>query len=224
MNRTANRTTSRQRARVPRITSRTIKKRETRQRILASARHIARREGLRAASVPRVMGDAGLTVGGFYAHFDSKTSLDAEVIRTMLGDLPGRWLSGLEDSEGLEWLARAVSRYLRAEHRDNLDGCSYPAVLSEVARSSDEVRRAFAEAFKLRVAAFEQHAPATNGCTPRQRALATMALTIGGLLLARAAAGDRVSDEVLAACRRWALPDTGAAKPGTRGRTAKSKT
>jgi TetR/AcrR family transcriptional repressor of nem operon len=182
-----------------RVTGRAVRKRETHERILKSADVIARREGLRAASVPRVMHGAGLTVGGFYAHFPSKTAMDAEIIRTMLGG-QARWLRGLEESAGLEWVERALKRYLSREHRD-------PAVLSEVAMSSEEVRAACADALEARVAAFETQAPPVAGCSPRERALATMALTIGGLLLSRATRGKPISEELLGACRKWALPE-----------------
>ena len=192
--------------RTRRVTGRAVRKRETHERILKSADVIARREGLRAASVPRVMHGAGLTVGGFYAHFPSKTAMDAEIIRTMLGG-QARWLRGLEESAGLEWVERALKRYLSREHRDNVDGCAYPAVLSEVAMSSEEVRGACADALEARVAAFETQAPPVAGCSPRERALATMALTIGGLLLSRATRGKPVSEELLGACRKWALPE-----------------
>jgi TetR/AcrR family transcriptional repressor of nem operon len=198
---------SRASGRSRRLTHRAARKRETHDRILKSAGRIARREGLRAASVPRVMRGAGLTVGGFYAHFRSKDAMDAEMIRTMLGELPGRWLRGLEDAAGLEWLERAVRRYLSTAHRDNDDGCAYPAVLSEVAKAGPDVRRAFADAFELRAAAFAAHAPAVPGATVRERVLATMALTVGGLLLSRATKGDPASEEILAACRKWALPE-----------------
>src|SRR6267142_2866515 len=188
-----------------RVTDRAAGKRDTHQPILLSGSPLARREGLRAASVPRVMGGAGLTTGGFYAHFQSKTAMDVEIVRTMLRPLHG--LEGLDDVPSFDWLQRAVKRYLSVAHRDNLEGCPYPAVLSEIASAPDEVRRAFAEALERRVAAFEPHVPGT-AVLARQRALATMALTIGGLLLARAAQGQPISKEMLMACRRWALPET----------------
>jgi TetR/AcrR family transcriptional repressor of nem operon len=197
----------------PRVTPRGTKKHDTHERILASASRIARREGLRAASVPRVMSGAGLTTGGFYAHFDSKTAMDAEIVRTMLSPLLG--MAGLEDVSGFEWLQRAVKRYLSVAHRDNLDGCPYPAVLSEIGLAPGEVRRAFAQALDIRVAAFQPHIPASAGVTARERALATMALTIGGLLLARAAQGHPISEELLSACRRWALPEAAPRDNGT---------
>lgn len=197
--------TSRRRPR-PRTTDRAARKRDTHERILASASAIARRKGLRAASVPRVMSGAGRTVGGFYAHFPSKTAMDVEIVRTLLGPLIG--LAGLENAAGLDWLQRAVKRYLSVAHRDDAAGCGYPAVLSEVASAPGEVRQAFAEALEKRVAAFQPHVPRATGVTARERALATMALTIGGLLLARAAKGHPISEDMLSACRSWALPET----------------
>ena len=188
-----------------RVTNRAARKRDTHERILQSASQIARREGLRAASVPRVMSGAGLTTGGFYAHFDSKTGMDVEIVRVLLSPLLG--LSGLEDSAGLDWLQRAVKRYLSVAHRDNLDGCGYPAVVSEVASAPGEVRQAFADALEIRVAAFQPHVPPAAGVTARERAVATMAVTIGGLLLSRATQGHPISEELLSACRKWALPE-----------------
>ena len=151
------------------------------------------------------MRGAGLTTGGFYAHFRSKTAMDAEIARTLLGPLRG--LEDLDDA-GFVWLLRAVKRYLTVAHRDNVDGCAYPAVLSEIASGPAAVRREFAKALDTRVAAFESHTPPAAGVTPRQRALATMALTIGGLLLSRASRGHAISEDMLSACRAWALPET----------------
>jgi TetR/AcrR family transcriptional repressor of nem operon len=194
-------------ARHRRITKRDIKKQETRERILQAAAAIARREGLQAASIPRVMRAAGLTVGGFYGHFASKSTLDAEVIRTVIGAIPGRSLAGLQDVSGLAFIERATLRYLTVAHRDKPDGCSYPSILSGIAMGSTEVKAAFASALDLRVKAFEAHMPALPGVTARERSLALMALTIGGLLLARASSTAAISSEVLAACQKWALPE-----------------
>lgn len=168
------------------------------------------------------MHGAGLTVGGFYAHFPSKTAMDAELVRAMLGELPGRWLRGLETVSGLEWIERAVARYLSLAHRDNLDGCAYPAVLSEVSSAAPEVREAFAEALELRVRAFATHIPPLPGMTARSRAIATIASTIGGLLLARSTRGTPISQEVLAACQSLLLPEYQTA-PALRSRKARAQ-
>src|ERR1700712_5084447 len=91
----------------------TLKKRRTHDRIIAAAGRIVRKNGLAAASVSRVMHGAGLTVGGFYAHFRSKRAMDAEVVQATLGGVPVPW---------------SIDRYLSTAHRDDAEhGCAFPA-------------------------------------------------------------------------------------------------
>ena len=165
-----------------------LKKRRTHDRIIAAAGRIARKNGLAAASVSRVMHGAGLTIGGFYAHFSSKRAMDAEVVQATLGDSSVPW---------------SVARYLTAAHRDNTDhGCAFPAMLSEIARADEPTRMALARAIDMRARELAKTGPRTSRGRARQRALATLALCVGGLALARAMRGHKASDEVLAACRK----------------------
>ena len=60
------------------------KKAQTRERILAAASTALLQRGPAEPSVGEVMGAAGLTVGGFYAHFESKDALMLEVFQQML--------------------------------------------------------------------------------------------------------------------------------------------
>ena len=168
----------------------TLKKRRTHDRIIASAGRIARKNGLAAASVSRVMRGAGLTIGGFYAHFRSKRAMDTEVVQATLGDSSIPW---------------SVDRYLTSAHRDNArHGCAFPAMLSEVARADEPTRMAMARALDARALELAGAARGRRGAAARQRALATLALCVGGLALARAMRGHPASDEVLTACRVWA--------------------
>jgi TetR/AcrR family transcriptional regulator, transcriptional repressor for nem operon len=183
------------------LSRQSLKKRRTHDRIIAAAGRIARKNGLAAASVSRVMHGAGLTIGGFYAHFRSKRAMDAEVVQATLGDSSVPW---------------SVDRYLTARHRDNVEhGCAFPAMLSEVARADDATRMAMARAIDARARELARARPGRGGHAARQRALATLAICVGGLALARAMRGHRASDEVLAACRKWACPE-----PGRRARRA----
>jgi TetR/AcrR family transcriptional regulator, transcriptional repressor for nem operon len=195
------------RRRAPRVSQRAIKKAETRQRILNAAASIARREGFHAASIPRVMREAGLTIGGFYVHFESKLAMDAEVIRTVFEPISSGALTRLHNLQGLAWLEKAVANYLSPINRDHPMGCPYPSILSAVAIAPDAVKQAFVDAMRLRIGAYEAHAPKLPGVTPRERAIAATALTIGGLILARATSVDPLSDEILKACAKWALPE-----------------
>jgi len=168
----------------------TLKKRRTHDRIIASAGRIVRKNGLAAASVSRVMHGAGLTIGGFYAHFRSKQAMDAEVVEATLGHSSIPW---------------SVDRYLSAAHRDDPGhGCPFPAMLSEIARADEATRMALARAIDFRAKELARENPGKRGASARQRAYATLALCVGGLALARAMRGHPASDEVLSACRKWA--------------------
>jgi TetR/AcrR family transcriptional regulator, transcriptional repressor for nem operon len=168
----------------------TLKKRRTHDRIIASAGRIVRKNGLAAASVSRVMHGAGLTIGGFYAHFRSKQAMDAEVVEATLGDSSVPW---------------SIDRYLSAAHRDDPGhGCPFPAMLSEIARADEATRMALARAIDARARELARENPGRRGASARQRAFATLALCVGGLALARAMRGHPSSDEVLVACRKWA--------------------
>jgi TetR/AcrR family transcriptional repressor of nem operon len=190
------------------MTARTEAKARTHARIVDTASRLVRKKGLAAASVERVMHGAGLTIGGFYAHFRSKRAMDVEVLRQALGNTRRTWLGGLDGTEGLAWLSRAVKRYLSVAHRDQPDdGCPMPAVLSELARADKATRQPLVDAVEIATREFQARAPARDGSSARERALATLALCIGGLALARALKGDPISDELIRACRKWALPE-----------------
>src|SRR4051794_7882832 len=99
-------------------------KQKTRQRILEAAAVVFRRQGLTAGSVDKIMGEAGLTAGGFYAHFASKEALFTEMLIEALR--PARVLSGKadEDVSGAERIQAIVARYLSPAHRRSIDrGC-----------------------------------------------------------------------------------------------------
>jgi TetR/AcrR family transcriptional repressor of nem operon len=175
---------------VKRTSRHSVKKRRTHDRIIAAAGRIARKNGLAAASVSRVMHGAGLTIGGFYAHFRSKRAMDAEVVQATLGASVTPW---------------SIDRYLTAAHRDDAEhGCAFPAMLSEIARADEATRMAMARAIDARARALARVMPGTRSAARRQRALATLALCVGGLAMARAMRGHKASDEVLAACRKMA--------------------
>jgi len=197
------------RTKISKVSRRAKAKAATHEKILATAGWLARTEGLAAVSVPRVMRGAGLTVGGFYAHFPSKRAMDAEVIRKASAKSHRGWPGAINDEKGLDWLTTAVKSYLSRSHRDNAaGGCVFPAIVSEVAHSGKGTREATIEAFENYARAIAAHAPGARGVTARERALATFALCVGGIALGRAFQGYELSDEILSACRKWALPES----------------
>lgn len=187
----------------------------THERILEAAGLLIRRQGFSGASVEKVMKAAGLTVGGFYAHFTSKQALLIESLSRILGSRRTEWLQGLDDLRGAEWVSHFVRRYLTRAHRDaETPVCPLPAVMSDVVRGEAELKEALARELEVTVEAMVAHLPGDERASARERALTTFALCVGSLSLARATAGTPVSDELLSAARRAAvlLADTSETK------------
>ena len=179
-------------------------KQATHTRILSAAMGLFRQEGLSGTSVERVMRAAGLTVGGFYAHFDSKDSLVGAGLRSCMGQMRDVMRAHLGPGKGAEALAPLLRKYLSPGHRDHPEvGCPVPAVLSETPHAGEPVREAFKDEMEAHLAVLCEH---LEGAPSRRRhaALATLALMYGGLSLARALRGTPLSEEVLAACREYA--------------------
>ena len=172
------------------------KKTQTRERILDAARSALIQHGPADPSVQQVMGAAGLTVGGFYAHFQSKESLMLEAFCQLLGER--RALLEQVDSslDGEARRALVAAFYLSRKHRDATEsGCPLPTSLSEIAHLPEAFRQVLAEHVELMMANLAD--------TPEDadKVLADLALMVGGLALARALGRDELSDRVLRAAK-----------------------
>lgn len=172
------------------------KKTQTRERILAAAEAALLQRGPADPSVGEVMGAAGLTVGGFYAHFESKDALMLEAFRQLLcqrQELVGQMDERLPAAERRGLVA---AFYLSRKHRDAaVPGCPLPSSLSELARLPEAFRQALAEHLELMVAKL------AGSPEEADRVLADMALMVGGLALARALGPGEMSDRVLRAAK-----------------------
>ncbi|MDD3718146.1 MAG: TetR/AcrR family transcriptional regulator [Actinomycetota bacterium] len=183
--------------------AKTARKEMSRERILASAGSLLREKGISGSSVADVMEGAGMTVGGFYAHFPSKRSLVAEALREALRKSRGLLASSLAGKDGAAWVKAMAGGYLSRSHRDNpQSGCPLPATLCEVAREDAQVREALAGEIGDMVDEIASHLEAAGSHDPRSEALATLSTMVGSLTMARALAGTPLSDAVLRACRR----------------------
>jgi TetR/AcrR family transcriptional regulator, transcriptional repressor for nem operon len=181
------------------------KKRETRRRVIGAAGRRFKQHGFAGASLHEVMRDVDLTVGGFYAHFASKEALLAAVLELAIDDNTRALFYGLEEHAGEDWLREVARRYLSRRHRDEVaDGCPIPAIAAEISRSGPEVREACERALLRCQVEMARRIPARGDLDADDRSLATMALLIGGVLVARAVHDRELSDRVLSACRRMA--------------------
>src|SRR2546428_13218788 len=106
---------------------RTEAKRATHRRIVSSASRLMRQRGLTRAGVMDVMRGAGLTVGGFYAHFRSKRAMDLEVLEQTFDEVRARSDARLGDAARLDRLERALARLLlRSEPEPPLPAGALP--------------------------------------------------------------------------------------------------
>lgn len=182
--------------------AKTEKKERSHEKILESARSMVREKGLFGTSIADVMEGAGMTVGGFYAHFPSKQSLVAEALKETLRQSCERLEAYAGDEQGADRIKAIAGSYLSRAHRDMPKiGCPLPATLGDIARADDVVRQVFASEIDDQMSLIEQHLQEADRDEPRGEALAILATMVGGLTIARALKGTELSDEVLKACR-----------------------
>ncbi|HUC62753.1 MAG TPA: TetR/AcrR family transcriptional regulator [Alphaproteobacteria bacterium] len=181
------------------------RKAASRARILAAASRRLRRDGLAAATVAEIMADAGLTHGGFYAHFPDKAALVASALEAAMAESRAGWIEGLERLAPEEAQRQILGRYLSRAHREARGtGCPMAALGAELARADAGTRKGFEAALAATAAALEPHL-AGNALDPKSRAFAVIALSVGGLTLARMVDDASLADAILLACRRLAL-------------------
>jgi TetR/AcrR family transcriptional repressor of nem operon len=178
----------------------------------ASARLFGER-GIDAVSVSDLMGAAGLTHGGFYGHFDSKDALAVEACAAAFGRSVGRWQKRVLDADDRAAARKAIVQgYLSAESRASPGtSCPTATLAGDVARApaGAAVRKVFAGGVEELADLLAGLQETGERSSDRRQALADLSTLVGALLLARATAGEDVSDEFLSAARRHLL---GAAK------------
>ena len=173
-------------------------KKKTRAKIVDAARRLFNRYGFASVSIDDIMGEAGLTRGGFYNHFGTKEELYAAVVSQVIDGTPAsNWSRG--EGEPSDIIPGFVTAYLSQAHLENReDCCSLMALPSDVARGGEEVRKAYRQVFEFMVANLQK---GMSGPDTRRRALALAALCIGGMAVARAVDDMDLAHEVREAAR-----------------------
>jgi TetR/AcrR family transcriptional repressor of nem operon len=195
---------------------------ETHARIVKKASVRLRERGAHGIGVADLMKEAGLTHGGFYAHFDSREALVIEAFAYAMDRSRERWRKLAEQTPPDKRLAVIVDSYLNAVHRDDPGhGCAVPALGAEIARESPKTRKVFAAKLDQMIEMLAAHVPAASQKTSRKRALGTLATMMGTLVLARIAGNGDFSDEILAAGRETVFDRAGARKRNAKKSAAK---
>lgn len=179
----------------------------TRAKIIETARMLFNRHGFQNVTIDQVMQEAGLTRGGFYNHFKNKEALFSEAVSSFLMGRGAEWRNdaGIDPSNLQPEMAQhMIDSYLSAEHLGDLDGqCPMIALPSDVARADPQTQEAFQELLKAMVWLLENAQP--GGLTDRrQNALASAALCVGGMVLARTLPNSELAEQIRSAAHQAA--------------------
>jgi len=179
-------------------------KEKTRKRVLKEAARAIRQEGPERVGVAGVMARAGLTHGGFYAHFKSKDELVAAAIGEMFEDARKRFAINADGYPPDEGLIRHIDFYLSQAHRDaRATGCAIVALAADLPRLEDgPAREAYSQGalgMARRIAGLLAEL-GHEGAEDLGRSV--VAELVGSLSLARAVSDPEQSDRILAASRR----------------------
>ncbi len=192
---------------------------EVRSRIVESARRLFNRHGFEQVSLDGIMSGAGLTRGGFYNYFESKSDLYVEALNCFFTD--PKWKNcweGVEiDPNSTDFGAQVIRAYLSHQHFDDVENsCPMVALPADVTRGDAQLKRAFETVFAAMVNILER-SMSSRGREAHVRAQATAALCIGGMVVARAMQNRAAADALRDACMKVALDLCGrTGRPGKR--------
>jgi TetR/AcrR family transcriptional repressor of nem operon len=197
-------------------------KQDTHARIVKKAAVRLREKGAHGVGVADLMKEAGLTHGGFYAHFDSREALVIEAFAYASVRSRDHWRKIAEQTPPEKRLALIVDSYLNSAHRDDPGhGCAIASLGADIARESPKTRKAFSAELEQMIDLIADQIPSVPRKAARRQATATLATLMGALVMARIAGNGEFSDEIMAAGREAALGRAARAKPAPRLARAK---
>jgi TetR/AcrR family transcriptional repressor of nem operon len=190
-------------------------KQETKERVLKLAGKALREKGPDRLGVAEVMASAGLTHGGFYAHFASKDDFLAETLKEVFDNSAARTLKVTGDLPPKEALSAYIDYYVSTGHRDHPgQGCPIAALNSDLPRQPQKFRAAFDAGVKRLLAKLSAWIGAIGLDEPDKQAAALLSAMMGAVALSRAVADPQLSGDLIASARegikaRFALANQG---------------
>jgi TetR/AcrR family transcriptional repressor of nem operon len=177
-------------------------KEKTRQKVLKEAAKAIRQDGPDKVAVAGVMASAGLTHGGFYAHFKSKDDLVAAAIGEMFEDARKRFARSTEGYSPEAGLIRHIDFYLSVHHRDSRStGCALAALAADLPRLEGPARERFGQGVAGLTSRIAGLLSLLGRSEPVDLARSVVAELVGALSLARATPDAEQSERILAASR-----------------------
>jgi TetR/AcrR family transcriptional regulator, transcriptional repressor for nem operon len=172
-------------------------KARTHKRIVAIASKRLREKGLQGFGIAELMKEAGLTVGGFYKHFDSRDELIAEAVGSAFGDWQRRVDAAASGGPPVSY-AGLIDDYLSDVHRKNPGvGCAFSALAPEIARSDKRTRALTSEQVRNDLDLIVGLLPDKDKHAARSRAILTFSALVGAMSLARAVSDESLSRDIL---------------------------
>ena len=172
-----------------------VHKQATRQRIIETAGHRFKQDGIDGSGIAKLMADAGLTNGAFYAHFSSKDDLVAHVVADQLDTQAESFRALPPGRTGLEGFLR---EYLSPQHRDNpAGGCPSAALLDEIARSPAGTKHAYTDGAQAILDEIAARLAPEDPQSARAKALGLYTIAVGTLQMSRVVSDPKIADEVL---------------------------
>jgi len=172
-------------------------KAKTHKRIVAIASKRFREKGLAGFGIAELMKEAGLTVGGFYKHFDSRDELVAEAVSSAFGDWQRRVDAAASGGPSASF-AELIDDYLSDVHRKNPGtGCAFSALAPEIARSDERTRALTSEQLRKDLELIAALLQGKDKRAARSRAILTFSALVGAMVLARAVSDEALSHEIL---------------------------
>lgn len=186
------------------MSQKTIQKLESKERILNVASRLFKKHGYTATGIDQIMNEAGLTAGGFYAHFKSKTDLLEQAIEHSLAHSRQLLTRDTENLRGEEKVKTIMARYISLLHRDLPEkGCMLPALASEIYRGTKNSNQLIGKYLSLWADFLaENMVGVETAAEKKQKALNMISQAVGAVLLSRMVKETKLSDEILASARQ----------------------
>ena len=175
-------------------------KEKTHKRIVAIASRRFREEGLAGIGIADLMKEAGLTVGGFYKHFNSRDALVAEAIGCAL-ELWKRQVDAATSGGPPVTYESLVDEYLSGAHRNHPGtGCPVAALAGDLARADKRTRALVSRKIQDNIellATLIRDASGTDRDGARSQAVLTYCVLVGAIGMTRAVSDEKLSREIL---------------------------
>ncbi len=181
-------------------------KTQTRDRIVRNASRKIRSEGLSGPNVASLMKASGLTVGGFYKHFESKDELIADAVALGFSEFSEQIQSSLKNVPREDWWKEIVRWYLSPGHCNHSDtGCPITALGPEIARSKLSIRKRIAAQVQGLMEQWVEFMPGATAAEREQNLYVIFSAMAGAVSTARLFTGPAARQKVLSHVQDYLL-------------------